>query len=298
MDGDEKGDPMIPTPQSQRTAHPRRTLRVPAFCCLTLLALLSERGVTWSAAASAETPPVHPDPPVAEDKSLTADAYRQLGMPAIDKPWSDADYQAAAATLEKVLATDPLQLPRAQSATSGAVFARIFAAENLASLGKSRTDLQKRLNSASKIAPIVTRIASVYAQATNTTKRAFDAELVEATAFNVDFSDTMRRLTDEFVDEGRGDPSQEGRIQARDRTRYNFVAVIDGALNTLNQHNAYRNSELIHLADRLAQSIPKLYKVLPNNAQRDLPPRLEKMANDEADPGLKEAILKIKQQLV
>src|SRR5262245_2782550 len=48
-------------------------------------------------AAKPAAPPAaaQPGPPVADDHSLTPEAYSAKGMPAVDKPWTDADYAAA-----------------------------------------------------------------------------------------------------------------------------------------------------------------------------------------------------------
>jgi hypothetical protein len=239
-----------------------------------------------------------PGPPVAEDNSLTPAEYRAKGLPAVDKPWTDAEYAAAAKALEAILAADPSQLPRRESPKSGPVFARLVAVENFAPLEKKRQAADQRLSQAGRYGNAVQQLASIYARATNQYKKSFDAELVDLSAFNLELADRLRVLGDELVQEVTyNDPQHDKREEVRDRIHYSFVAVIDSALAAFPQHHAYRKSELARFAGKLGDVLPRLYPVLPDNAKRDLPARLEKLANDEQDPALKEALLGVKAKL-
>lgn len=253
---------------------------------------------TPQAPAQPAAVPARPDPTVAEDNSLTPAEYQAKGLPAVDKPWTDAEYAKAAQALEAILTADPSQLPRHESPKSGPVFARLVAVENFAPLQKKRPAADQRLSQAGRYGTAIQQLASVYARATNQHKKAFDAELVDLSAFNLELADRMRVLGDELVQEvARNDPQHDKREEVRDRIHYSFVAIIDAALAAFPQQHAYRKSELARFAGKLGDVLPRLYPVLPANAKRDLPARLEKLAGDEQDPALKEALLGVKAKL-
>lgn len=251
-------------------------------------------------AAKPAAPPTaapQPGPPVADDHSLTADAYRAKGLPAVEKPWTDVDYAAAVKALEGLM-SDPTQLPRHGSPTSGAVFARLVSTDNFEPLTKKRRLADERLTQAGRYGNAINQLLNIYARAVNQTKKTFDAELIDLTLFNLQFADQLRTITDQLVEEvTNSDPQADARRQIRDRTRYSFAALIDSALSAFPQHRAYRTAELVRFANGLAGVMPKLYPVLPGNAKRDLPARIEELAGAEQDPALKEAILGIKAKL-
>jgi hypothetical protein len=66
-----------------------------------------------------------------EDRSLTSDEYIRLGLSAHDRLWSGDDMASATKVLSGIAQRDPGQLPRYRSEHSGAVFARLTAAQNL-----------------------------------------------------------------------------------------------------------------------------------------------------------------------
>jgi len=90
-------------------------------------------------------------PPVAQDHSLSQQAYIQKGLPSSDRPWFTKEYAQAALVLRSLAASDATQLPRYGSPVSGAVFARIVSRDSL-----------KRILTGWPEAPLESRLLATY----------------------------------------------------------------------------------------------------------------------------------------
>src|SRR5262249_7733861 len=82
--------------------------------------------------------------PAMRDASLTLAEYIDAGVPAPDRVWTSADYQAASAALERI-GKDRDVLPRWRSDKSGALFERLVDARNLDLLRDHKTPPDMRL---------------------------------------------------------------------------------------------------------------------------------------------------------
>jgi hypothetical protein len=87
-----------------------------------------------SNSASSLAPPT----PTAPDTSLTLGVYHAAGVPALDQPWSVPDYQRCLEVFVALLRSGRGDLPRAGSARSGALFARVVDAGNFVEVREAR----------------------------------------------------------------------------------------------------------------------------------------------------------------
>ena len=83
--------------------------------------------------------------PAVEDRSLTTEAYLQLGMPSPDRMWTPEDYSQAVRILKTITEKDARELPRYDSQNSGKLFARISSRDNLAAMLNKNLPLNTRL---------------------------------------------------------------------------------------------------------------------------------------------------------
>jgi len=98
-------------------------------------------------------------PPASDDHSLTAAEYVQHGAPALDHVWTEQDYATAAQALGQIPAE---QLPRTDSAASGAVMDRLVDFSQFISCSAQAGALQPRLAGCLQDMTAVNRLFGVY----------------------------------------------------------------------------------------------------------------------------------------
>lgn len=236
-------------------------------------------------------------PPVAPDHSLTAAQYIALGLPADDRVWVGSDYATAAEVLKKVGAEDPTRLPRYASKTSGAVFRRLASDENLEIVRNQALTIGQRMPEALAMMSNLSQILLLYANATSSAQT-FDAELVELTREILSAATEVSALARQFlVTLPADDPSREAREQGFEKLKQGLAAIVTGALTSLTEHDGYRTSELLRLAEAMETAVPTLLPQLPSGAQAEIPVRLHKMIAEEPDEALRGKLLRIEAAL-
>ncbi len=85
-----------------------------------------------------------PLPEMAPDNSLSVAEYARLGMPPVDRTWSQADYSDAVDVLKKLAEEDCTRLPRHGSVASGRLFSRMANLDNLLTFMEENRSLPPR----------------------------------------------------------------------------------------------------------------------------------------------------------
>jgi len=230
-------------------------------------------------------------PQVAPDHSLAVATYIQKGLPANDRGWSADDYLQAAKVLKAIAGVDATQLPRYGSPISGAVFARIVSRENFKLFGNDLLSHQQHFIASSGLLQGLGQILIVYATAT-TQERIFDSELIELMRYVLELSREVVRLADAFAASlPADDPNHDSRMKGREQMREGMARVVTGCLSTITEREAYRSSELVRLAQTLDATVPDIFPFLPPGVQQELNVRIQRMAEDEPNSGIKERLI-------
>jgi hypothetical protein len=233
-------------------------------------------------------------PSVAADHSLAPAAYIELGVPAPDRTWTGEDYTQAVRIFKQMAEADPTKLPRYGSPTSGALFERLVSADNFALLANGDLDVPQRLAAAvSLVQALRGMVLEVYGPAA-TPERTFDAEILELMRYSLQVSLEMQVLMNELLASlPADDPDRETRMKGHRKSREGFTTAVIGTLVTLTEHDLYRTSELLRLADALEKMMPDLFPLLTPTARKELPALLQRMVADEQDGALKERLGRI-----
>lgn len=232
-----------------------------------------------------------PNYQVAPDHSLTAATYIEKGMPANDREWVGLDYNQAASVLEAVSDDDPTMLPRYHSAVSGAVFGRIVSSENYARLHLETIPRQTRFYEASDILRGLSRILLVYNSAMNS-RRLFDSEEIELFRSILEVS----RFVVQIANEAAASPAErptDSLFVDRDQLRKGLASILSGDLRVFTEKNFFRPAELLRHADTMTRMFPDLFPFLSANSQLELKVRLDELIKAEADPTLKNRLIKL-----
>jgi hypothetical protein len=227
---------------------------------------------------------------IPEDRSLTVDEYVSRGVPAPDRPWSAQDYAAAIRVLRTIAAKDVLQMPRHESRTSGALFRRMCDKENLEPFKDRRLPIEQRLPALEPVQLALRELLVIYLKPA-ASGAAFDRENLEVMGMMLRLIPVQFALADEFLATlPKDDPKKEVRREAVASMRKGAATSVDGALLTLGQGKAYRASDLVRFAALVKESLPAALPSLPPDAQKEVPVRLQRLIEAEADPDLKAAL--------
>jgi hypothetical protein len=248
---------------------------------LTTLYTLGASNLGWGA----------PAPPA--DHSLAEDAYIARGVPAPDRAWSGEDYLRAATLLKGLAEADYTELPRLRSPTSGALFARLVAAENIQMAASPLLSDQVALGSLAELMQGAGQVLSVYVDASQH-GAVLDSELVSLTYFLLQLAAATAPIASTVISAiPLSDPSRPARLKGFEQMRQGFAAMVSGSLTTLTEHSGYRLSELIRLAHGLLATLPRLLPYLPDGVRRELPVRLRGMLAQEPSPVLRARLARL-----
>jgi hypothetical protein len=153
------------------------------------------------------------------DNSLSPREYVQLGMPAPEGTWGREEYQRALQVLTELVEKDQTLLPRFGSPTSGGVFERLTASDNLSILTVEALPIETRLNLGMELQAAAKSLLMVYLKPASQNVL-FDDELVELMGLLLAVSANVADSTEEFrkllpPDE----PKTEVRLQGLERMR-------------------------------------------------------------------------------
>ena len=237
------------------------------------------------------TPAQTPEPPAPPDRSIPLEGWALRGMPDAARPWTAADYDAAARVLEAAAKEDPPKLPRAGSAASGDLFRRFVADENLAPVRSGGTPAA-RAQAGGGILSGAGRLSLVYAGAYRD-DASLDGELAALMSYTLLASHETVPLADSLLAAPKKKEKAKDRY-ARESERAKLAdgleALVSGCLESLATPAGFRPAGRRRLAQAVEEHLPALAPHLPAGARRQLPARLRKMAAAETDPGVKASL--------
>jgi hypothetical protein len=227
----------------------------------------------------------------APGRTITLEGWALRGMPDAARPWTGADYDAAAGLFEAVAKEDAARLPRAASADSGALFRRLVDPGNLAPVrGAGAVDV--RAKAGAGILAGVDRISIVWAGAYRD-DASRGAELAALMSYTLLVSHETIPLADSLLAAPKKNEKAKDRYE-RDARRAKLsdalAAIVSGCLESLATPGGFRPAERRSLASAVEAHLPALAPRLPAAARRDLPGRLKKLAAAESDPAVKDAL--------
>jgi uncharacterized protein (DUF1778 family) len=230
---------------------------------------------------------------VPPDESLSIERYRELGIPSLEREWSDADYEAALAILRDLPRT---QLPRAGSPRSHALFERLL--DTLRAPG-----LFERLAvmAASRRENLAEGMASLYGERAD--RLLFDRERVElhsAVARQI-----LERL-DELEEEGRWLASrsvpdsedarellerlQATRPQLREDLGGMLILSLAGMIE-VGERSATHPSTRLFLRDELVELIPRAMHHLSEPRAAALREAIRVLASHEQNEAIRAGLM-------
>jgi hypothetical protein len=214
------------------------------------------------------------------DLSLPSDRYVKLGLPSYGRVWNSQDMAAAAARLDKLFDEHPEQLPRFQSAKSGAMFARIVDPENLKPFRSESLPPAVRFGVLFKYGNELRAIARIYLSA-RMTRSVGEDDLTEMCGAILELNVVTLDVLDEML---------------ATRSRYNRVLTARTVLlhrlaEGAAEATRYLSNERKNSPDARQRLLARLRKTLPHVVPRFTAPcrvevllRLDRIA---ADPKLK-----------
>lgn len=229
----------------------------------------------------------------APDRTITLEGWALRGMPDAARPWTGADYDAAASLLETVAKEDAARLPRESSAASRVLYRRFVDPGNLAPLrGPGAAD--ERARAGAGVLSGAERISVVYAGAYRD-DAAFGAELAGLMAYTLLAAREVVPLADAAVAAApKRDRQHAARLESLQKTRGALASVVNACLASLATPGGFRPVERLRLARAVEEHVPALRAYLPAGDRRDLPARLKTLAAAEQDPTVREALERLR----
>ncbi len=225
----------------------------------------------------------------APDRSITLEGWALRGMPDAGRPWTGADYDAAAGLLETIAGEDAARLPRENSPASGRLFRRFVDSRNLASVRGAGTADERALAGAGVLSG-ADRISLVYARAYRDDATR-GGELAVLMAYTLLAAREVVPLADAAVAAApERDRHRAARLESRRRTHEALASVVNACLASLAAPGGFRPAERLRLARAIEEHVPALSAYLPAGGRRELPARLKRMAAAEQDPAVKDVL--------
>jgi len=216
------------------------------------------------------------------DLTLAPDAYMDMGLPAIDRPWAPQDYRSA---MNVLLGLDENEIPRSNS-RSAAVFDRIADPENLGLLLNGSLPLYQRLLASLEIMESANAILKIY-YAAQTTSPALSDDTMSIFGFVLQATSAQLRLIDEFVATlDSSDSAYETRMEGLERMKGGLAQIVQGVLMSLGEDHVYGEGARVGLAGIVADTYPTMRPMLPRLARVEFDRRLKEMADDSAEPAI------------
>jgi hypothetical protein len=234
-------------------------------------------------------PAARPPAASARDRTITLEEWTRRGMPDAGRPWTGADYDAAATLLEALLKEDAARLPRGSSAASGALARRFVDPANLGAV-RGGAGRDERARAGAAILSGVDRISVVYAAAYRD-DASRGADLAGLMCYTLLAAREVVPLADTAVAASpRENAGHAARLESRKRTHAALASVVNACLVSLAAPGGFRPEERLRLARAVEEHVPALKAYLPEADRRDLPARLRKMSASETDPAVKDAL--------
>jgi len=211
---------------------------------------------------------------------MTLDQYVEAGVPEADRGWSGSDMGRAAEALLLLARGDAHRLPRYESPSSGALFARLMADENLDFFRNPSIPLDQRMPEGMAYMHSLNTIMKLYLEACN--KGAVGSvELAELVGAQLGLLVVMVQMADEFVSmSDKNDPIYGIRIQGLGQFRGLLATAVAGTLQTLTERSTYDAAALKRLLRRMQETFPDILPQLPDASRKETLVRLRSFRND------------------
>jgi hypothetical protein len=211
----------------------------------------------------------------------------QRGLPAIDRPWSAPDYQAALRTFAAL----PIeQLPRTSSAQSAAVIDRLTDPANLGVYMNRSLPLNARFPGALDLVDAANAIMKIYLAAASK-DTALVEDLVRLSGFMLQAATTEAALIDEFLPTlNKSDPTYPTRMAGLAQITTGFAQTVQGNVLTLGDPRGYSRTSRERLAKIVVSVWPRMVSHLPPLSAREFQGTLQKLADSDADPEIRRVL--------
>jgi hypothetical protein len=232
--------------------------------------------------------------PAANDQSLTIERYMELGIPSPDRIWGAEEYAQTAFVLSS-LPKD--ELPRFNSARSGALFARMVSTENLLPAGgvPQLVDSGQEVMSANMDRLVaytqsVPPVLMLYIEDTPGVQR-YSAEITRVSLYALQISRVCCELVDAILKpipkkEQTGSAFASGRKQMSDGLNQMF----NGLVSMVASEEAFNAADLTYLADGLRRESPPVFKYLNATQKKKVRGDIEKVAASHSNRAVRASL--------
>jgi hypothetical protein len=184
-------------------------------------------------------------------------------------------------------------LPQAGDHVSGAVFARVTAAENFALLKDKSLPVRQRMEALLDLMDAVKEITLAYARAGQQLP-IFENETTELAGvmlrISADSVDLMKEFTPTLSPE---DPTYAVRMRGLAQWRLGLAQVVTGSLVSMTEKQSYRPPARLRLSGYLKDFLPPLFPELTPPAQAQVVTRLKQVVAAESDPQVQSVLREV-----
>jgi hypothetical protein len=252
-------------------------------------------GPSPAGAIPSPNPTTAPNP--VADRSLSADEYIALGMPAYDRVWTGQDMSTSASRLQALATTAPQQLPRFNSSRSGPMFARIVARDNLDFFRSRSLPLASRFPQAIEYVESLNAILKVYLSASAANQVTSD-DLIELMGAELRAIQVGLELVDEFLPTlSKDDPKYPVRMAGLDRMRQGLAGVVAGVITTLTEDQVYRVDARSKLLGYCRETFPSIVPKLSAPSRSEVLRRLDELVEDARVRDLRPQLISLRDEL-
>lgn len=207
--------------------------------------------------------------------------YLDLGVPAVDRPWSERDYVRANNVLS---ALEDAELPRLHDPDSIPVLRRIADPSNLTPLQDTTLPLHHRMRAAGRLLLGVNAINQRYVAAASKDPSFFE-ENVYLKGFLLHLAVVVQTLTDELLQTlDSKDPGHGPRMEGLEQIKSGLARAIHAAIEMVADRESVSPLARRRFSGILAASLPKVVSSLEAGTRAELRATLSELADSEADP--------------
>jgi len=207
-----------------------------------------------------------------QDKSLTPEEYRNLGMPDPSKVWTLKDYEDAYNTLDLIKLMNPLSLPKKDSKISSPFFRRMIDTDNLSFIYDESQTLNERAYRIQEYINVQGSLITVYTDLENTSQY-YNRELIDLYIFGLNISQYMLDLGNRI-----NESIDEENIKMQDRfnsIKNLYITMVLFILDNQKKSFLFEERDLIKLTDFISNSLFSNQEWLEPNTVEDIKQRVQ-----------------------
>lgn len=228
------------------------------------------------------------------DNSLTIDAYKELGMPDLNKQWDMADYTQAHNVLAKLKWEKQLQLPIKDSDKSGLLFEHMLSLDYLSFLQDSSMSRSEKAERISKFGVVYDYWIDIYSVPT-VKPNYYNREIADIRIFNLRIAEAAFTLANEII--RSDDPSDVA-------LHYGYNPIKRAYLECLNQYlqpksNAWEfaDQDMERMIDSIHQSVIRTKEWMDATAVNELKQSLRSAMDSTSSARLRDKYKFLENQL-